>query len=116
LWIGLAAIAVGLVQIVAALSFEWSLLLFGAFAIVSVLVGRKVYGSTDTTSDQPFLNRRAEALIGQVFVLDQPIINGSGRVRVRDSIWQATGPDLPAGAHVKVIGVLDTATLKVEGA
>ena len=49
-------------------------------------------------------------------VLDQPIINGAGRVRVRDSIWQATGPDLPAGAHVKVTGVLDTATLKVEGA
>jgi membrane protein implicated in regulation of membrane protease activity len=116
LWIGLAAIAVGQIQIFAALNFEWSLLLFAGFAVVSVLAGRKFYGSRDVASDRPYLNRRAEALVGQVFVLDQPIVNGLGRVRVRDSIWQATGPDLPAGAPVKVTGVADTTTLKVEGA
>jgi membrane protein implicated in regulation of membrane protease activity len=116
LWIGLAAIAVGLVTTLVTLSLEWSLLLFCACAVVSVLIGRRFYGSRDTVSDRPFLNRRADALVGQVFVLDQPIVNGAGRIRVRDSIWQVTGPDLPVGSRVTVTGAADATVLKVEGA
>ncbi|MBE2187453.1 MAG: NfeD family protein, partial [Rhodothermales bacterium] len=62
-----------------------------------------------------FLNRRAEGFIGRVFVLDEPILAGVGRVRIDDSVWRIEGPDTAAGQAVKVVAV-DGATLRVERA
>jgi membrane protein implicated in regulation of membrane protease activity len=61
------------------------------------------------------LNQRANALVGRVTTLDQPIVAGEGRVRFDDAIWLATGPDLPAGIKVKVVGVAGK-VLSVEAA
>ena len=116
LWLGVAALANGLLLTLVPLGFEWSLLTFCAFAIVSVLIGRKFYGSRDQESDKPFLNRRAEAMIGQTFTLEQAISNGEGRIKYRDSVWRVSGPDLPAGARVKVTGVPEPTVLRVEAA
>ncbi len=113
LWLGVAAIATGLVMSFAALTFAWSLLVFCAFAVVSVIIGRRFYGSRDQESDKPFLNRRADSMVGQTFVLEQAIVNGEGRIRVRDSIWRVTGPDMPAGARVNVTDVAEPTLLKV---
>ena len=79
LWLGVAAIATGLLLIAIDLSFAWQLLAFGALAVAAVLIGRRFYGSSERESDQPFLNRRAEALVGRTFVLAQPIKAGEGR-------------------------------------
>ena len=49
--------------------------------------------------DQPFLNRRAEALVGRVFTLEKPIVDGVGTVRIDDTVWRVTGPDSPAGTR-----------------
>ena len=114
LFIGLAAIATGLVLFVAPLGMAWTLMLFGAVAIVCVLIGRKFYGTRDAVSDKPFLNRRADALIGNTYILDEAMKNGEGRVRVHDSVWRVTGPDMPAGTKVKVTGVENGVLLKVE--
>ena len=53
-------------------------------------------------SDQPLLNRRSEQLIGNIATLAEPIKDGHGRVRIGDTFWRVTGPDLPAGAQVRV--------------
>lgn len=66
-------------------------------------------------SDQPDLNRRGAQHVGELVVVVEPLIGGRGRVRVRDGIWQAEGPDLPAGAKARVTGVRGT-VLTVEGA
>jgi membrane protein implicated in regulation of membrane protease activity len=116
LWIGLAALATGLLVMVVPLAFAWTLMSFGGFVVVLVLVGRAVYGSRNTNSDRPFLNRRAESLIGQEFVLHEPISEGAGHIRVADSIWRVAGPDLPAGSRVKVTGVEKGVLLRVEPA
>lgn len=113
LWIGLAAMATGLLVMLVPLAFAWTLISFGGFAILLVLVGRAVYGSHRTKSDRPFLNNRAEALIGQEFVLPEPITAGAGHIRVADSIWRIEGPDLPAGSRVKVTGVVNGVLLRV---
>ena len=47
--------------------------------------------------DNPFLNRRADALVGRVFTLEKPIIDGAGTVRIDDTVWRVAGPDTPAG-------------------
>jgi len=51
-------------------------------------------------------------MIGQRYVLIEAIVNGRGKARVGDGQWLVTGPDLPAGAEVEVVGV-DGALLKV---
>jgi membrane protein implicated in regulation of membrane protease activity len=67
--------------------------------------------SEDATS----LNRRAEALVGRVFTLEAPIAGGVGRIRVDDTSWRVTGPDMLEGAAVRVVRV-EGATLVVEAA
>jgi membrane protein implicated in regulation of membrane protease activity len=56
-------------------------------------------------SDQPLLNQRAVQLIGRVFPLDTPIVDGRGRIKVGDAFWQVAGSDLPQGTRVRVAGI-----------
>ena len=49
--------------------------------------------------ERPFLNRRTEALVGRVFTLDKPILDGVGSVRIDDTVWRVSGADRPAGSH-----------------
>lgn len=116
LWVGLAALATGLTLFLTQLSGAMALIVFGLYAFVCVLIGRKVYGAREIPSDKPNLNRRADQLIGQVLILEEPIENGAGRARVKDSLWRVHGPDLPKGARVKVAGVDGGVTLRVEAA
>jgi membrane protein implicated in regulation of membrane protease activity len=60
----------------------------------------------------PFLNRRAAALVGRVFTLEKPIVDGAGTVRIGDTVWRVAGPDAPAGSRVKIVQV-DGANLTV---
>lgn len=114
LWLGLAAIATGLALFLAPLSATWTLMLFAVFAVIAVALGRKFYGALDQTPSGARLNSRAEALAGKVVVLETPIANGEGSARVHDTIWRVAGPDLPAGAQVRVTGVTSGVVLTVE--
>ena len=49
------------------------------------------------------LNRRAETYVGRVFTLEKPIINAVGHVRIDDTIWRVSGPDIPAGSRVRIV-------------
>jgi len=51
--------------------------------------------------------------IGRIFTLEEPIVGGNGRVRIDDSVWRISGPDLPSGARVRVAST-DGAMLRVE--
>jgi membrane protein implicated in regulation of membrane protease activity len=113
-WLGLAAIATGLVDGVADLSWQASTLLFAVLSVAAVLLGRSL-SRPDVQAGASFLNRRADALMGRVFTLEGPISSGAGRIHVDDSSWRVIGPDLPAGAAVRVVRV-DGATLVVEPA
>lgn len=116
LWLGIAAAAVGLILLVfPSIGLETQLVLFAVASIASVLAWRKYRETRPVTSDQPNLNRRGHQYIGRVFSLSSPIANGVGKVTVDDSTWKVKGPDLPAGTHIKVIGV-EGVILKVEAA
>jgi membrane protein implicated in regulation of membrane protease activity len=43
--------------------------------------------------------------IGQALVLEVPINNGMGSVRIGNRQWTVRGPNLPVGARVRVTGV-----------
>jgi membrane protein implicated in regulation of membrane protease activity len=105
-WLGLAALLVGLIGSVLHPSWEVEILLFAAFAIAAVPLWRRMARSNTAVSESnPFLNRRTEALVGRVFTLEKPIIDGAGTVRIDDTIWRIAGPDTPAGTRVKIVHV-----------
>ncbi len=115
IWIGAAAVVVGIVEFFVAVALTPALLLFAALVVVFVFVGRWVYGSLDSGAP-PLPLSRAHALIGKEFYLDEAIDHGHGCIRVGDSVWRVAGGDLPKGAKVKVVAVQDGAEIKVEKA
>lgn len=114
LWVAFAAAVVGAVMLVAMPSWETQFALFAVLSIVSVWLWHR-YRPAQKPSDQPTLNRRGDSFVGRVFTLDTPLVNGVGKLHVDDSQWRISGPDAPAGAQVRVMGV-DGTTLKVEKA
>ncbi len=116
LWLGFAAVVVFVgVLLVPGIPL---LLQVGAFVLlsfVSIQVYRRWFRGREPQSDRPALNRRTAALIGQVVTLQEAIVNGSGRVQIADAYWTVSGPDLPAGTAVRVIGA-DAMNLQVEPA
>jgi membrane protein implicated in regulation of membrane protease activity len=105
-WLGLAALLVGLISFIFHPSWQVEILLFAAFAISAVPLWRQLArGDAGGSESDPFLNRRAEALIGRVFTLEKPIIDGAGTVRIGDTVWRVAGPDTPAGTRVKIVQV-----------
>ncbi len=115
IWIGAAALAVGVVEFFLPLALTPQLLLFAALVVALVFVGKRVYGSLDAGTPQLPLSR-AHALIGKEFFLDEAIVRGYGRIRVGDSVWRVAGENLPAGAKVRVVAVEDGAEVRVEKA
>jgi len=112
-WVGLAALLVGLLSVVIAPPWQVQLLLFAVFAAAAVPVWRRVArGNSGVSNSNPFLNKRAEAMIGRVFTLEKPIIDGAGTVRIDDTIWRVAGPDTPAGSRVRIVHA-DGASLTV---
>ena len=105
LWVGLAAIVVGALSFLLwgtdAWSWQLQLVVFAVLAIAFALLGRRMYGS-NVESDQPMLNRRVEGLVGRTATLEEPIANGKGRIRLDDTTWIVKGPDMPAGAQVRI--------------
>ena len=115
-WLGLAALLVGLVSFVLYPSWQAQLLMFAGFAAVAVPVWRRLARGTRQADDSnTFLNRRAEALVGRVFTLEKPIVDGAGTLRIDDTVWRVAGPDAPSGSRVKIVRA-DGANLTVAAA
>lgn len=112
LWLGLAALIVGLLSFGIAWSWQAQIIAFAALSIAMVPLWRYYSGRNAKPTDKPFLNRRAEGLVGRVFTLDKPIIDGVGTVKIDDTVWRVSGPDAPAGSRVKIVSA-DGASLRV---
>ena len=114
MWLAAAAALTGLVHLIYPMSLPSEALLFAVLAAGLIAASwRLVSKSWHPKSDQPFLNQRQDGLVGRTFVLLQPIVNGQGKIRFEDTIWDVDGPELPKNARVKVIAV-DGLRLKVE--
>jgi membrane protein implicated in regulation of membrane protease activity len=107
LWIGIAAILTGALSLQLLWLDVWGwqvqVLVFLALSLVSAYIGARVMGkSNGSDTDEPLLNRRAEQLVGRTATLEEAIVNGRGRIRLGDTLWRVSGPDLPAGTRVRV--------------
>ena len=115
MWLGIAAVLVGALSFVVDWSWQWQCIAFAVFAAASVPLWRRFALKVEPVSESPLLNRRTEALVGRVFTLEKPIVDGMGTVRIDDTIWRVRGPDRPAGSRVKITQA-DGANLAVEPA
>lgn len=111
LWIGLAALIVGGLSLVVWDAGFWvwqvQVILFLALSLACALLGKKIMGKRGDVTDQPLLNRRGDQLVGRIATLTEPIVDGRGRVKIGDTIWRVSGPDLPAGTKVRVKAAAD---------
>jgi membrane protein implicated in regulation of membrane protease activity len=96
---GMGALAAGLAALATA-DLRLQVLIFVVISGLAVLFGRTLY--------RRILARRDDASgigrgpLGEHGVVVDPIVDGRGKVRVRDTVWLAAGPDLRPGAAVVV--------------
>lgn len=86
------------------LPWAWQYILFSLLSILTAVFWWHRQRSAAKPSDQPGLNRRGSELQGRQFVLHEAINEGRGKIKAGDSLWLVSGPDLPAGSQVRVIG------------
>jgi hypothetical protein len=116
IWLALAAAVVGALSFVVDLAWQIDIALFAALSVVFVVLVRPWYAQRNAlASDRPNLNQRIYDYVGRTYVLDEPITNGTGKIRIDDTLWDALGPDIAKGTRVKVTGV-DGMRLRVEPA
>jgi membrane protein implicated in regulation of membrane protease activity len=114
-WFGIAAILTGALALFTDWGWQAELLVFVVLAIVLVVVGRRAFSRDAETSEQPYLNERANRLVGGTHVLTAPIVDGQGRIRIDDTNWRVAGPDSPSGTRIRITGA-DGSVLRVERA
>lgn len=85
----------------------------GLFAL-DLVIDLWIANPHTSASEDPDLNRRGKQYSGRVVPLVEAIETGRGRVRLGDTVWTVEGPDLPAGAMVRIVGS-DGVVLRVEG-
>ena len=116
LWPGIAAGIVGLILLAYGdLSWQVQVVIFAVLSLGSLLAWRAYYKSKPPPERAPGLNTRGEQYINRVFTLEEPIVNGQGKLEIDDTSWRIEGDDLAAGSRVRVTGVAGVA-LKVEEA
>lgn len=116
LWLGIAAAITGFIAwLIPSLGWQADFAIFAVLGVVSAMLGRRLWKPQTTVSEDPTLNQRGAQYMGKVFALDTALKDGHGRVSVGDGSWLVEGPDLPAGARVRVVGIAG-ARLKVEAA
>lgn len=113
IWLGLAAGLIGLLDIFLDLSWQVEVALFAVLSVVLVYFVRPRFKLPAGAPNN--LNQRMYDYVGHSYVLDEPIVNGRGKVRIDDTLWVVTGADRAKGEWVKVTAV-DGARLVVEPA
>ena len=111
LWLGLAAILVGLAQPFLHLDAPLQLVLFAMLSVALGLFARLVLRYGVTVTDPGTLNQTGNRFAGQIVTVAEAISNGRGKVKIGDTLWIAEGPDAVAGARVRVTGSKGTAVL-----
>ena len=114
LWMGIAAGVTGFILFFwPGIEWQAQVMIFAGLSVISVVAGRMWLRSRPTETEDPNLNRRGLQYVGRVFVLEQEISAGIGKIRVDDTMWRVSGADLAAGRRVRVTGI-DGATFLVE--
>tara|TARA_E500000305_G_C3950086_1_gene201738 strand:+ start:323 stop:790 length:468 start_codon:yes stop_codon:yes gene_type:complete len=113
IWLALAAIATGILTALFDISLPMQIVDFVFLSLIAAYSARRFFRDKPIESSDPLLNNRGGRMVGETALVTTAIESGSGRVKVGDSEWIARGPDMAAGARVRIVGS-DGAILLVE--
>lgn len=105
IWFAASAAFIGTVMVAFDLPWQYQWLGFAILGIVAMLLFRAYRKKYPENVEQPNLNQRGIQYIGSELVLLEAIEQGQGRAKLGDGVWKVEGPELPAGARVRVTGV-----------
>ncbi len=109
LWFGGGAAATGaLLWLWPGMSWQLQWVFFALVSILSIVVVRRYRDGHPEQTSHPTLNQRGMSYVGRRYTLVEPIVDGYGKLHVDDTSWKISGENLPAGTHVKIIGVEGT--------
>jgi membrane protein implicated in regulation of membrane protease activity len=117
LWMAIAGGIVG-VLLLPFPDMDWKiqLLIFSVLSVGAIAAWQVYLRRNPTETADNTLNRRGAQYIGRRVTLDEPLVNGRGRVQIDDTYWHVATADvagLDAGALITVTGV-DGIVLTVE--
>ena len=112
IFLGLGCFGAAFATFVGAVGPSASVAVFVAATLLLLVVAAGPYrrllrGGTATKVNTP------DRLVGTTGAVEEPITHGSGKIRLGDTLWLASGPDLAKGAAVRVVSV-DGTRLGVE--
>lgn len=113
IWFAASAAVIGLLLIVVPIPWQIQLIGFGVLGMAALLLYRRWLRKHPDVDEQPALNQRGVQYIGSEVVLIDAIEQGSGKAKIGDSVWKVSGPELPAGARVRVTGANGTVLIVV---
>ena len=113
IWFAASAAFIGLLLIAIPIPWQYQLIGFALLGVAALLLYRSYRKKNPGTFEQPNLNQRGLQYVGSELVLVEPIEQGAGKARVGDGFWKVSGPELPAGARVRVTGVNGTILIVV---
>ena len=108
IWFAASAAVIGLLLIAIPIPWQYQLIGFALLGLAALLLYRSYRKSHPENVEQPNLNQRGLQYVGSELVLVEPIAQGSGKAKLGDGVWKVSGPELPAGARVRVTGVNGT--------
>lgn len=114
LWIGLGAVAVGLVLwVLPELSVGMQLTLFALAMLGSISLGFVIQRRSGPRPGEPVLNQEMQDYVGRRYEVIDDFVAGRGRVRVGDTSYSASC-DGPVGkGEVVVVSAIDHGVLVV---
>ncbi len=115
IWLGGAAVVTGLITLVTPLGLAVQWAIFGVLSLIGLAGWVAIRRRTPNETDSPHLNKRAARHRGKEGFLSEPIVGGTGRMELGDSVWRVKGPELAVGHRVRIVGNQGT-TLVVESA
>ena len=110
-WFGFGAVATGLLHGIVSLSATAQIGFFTLFSAISVTFGffvyKKIFGTNQKKGTEDKIG--AKKYVGQTFKVVEPIVDGTGKIAVGDTVWLAkSNKDIAKGKMVKVVDVEGT--------
>jgi membrane protein implicated in regulation of membrane protease activity len=108
IWFAASAAVIGILLVVVDIPWQLQFIGFALLGLAALLAYRAYRKKNPGTFEQPNLNQRGQQYVGSELVLIEAIEQGAGKAKLGDGVWKVSGPELPAGARVRVTGVNGT--------
>ncbi len=121
IWLTLSTTVVGvLVWLDPQTPNKFQFLLFGFITLTGMVISSFFSGNRKDSQETPikgreFAEHQETDIIGRVFTLEEPIVNGKGKLHYNSQKWQLRGKDAETGSKIRVVSIdgIDQTLLQV---